>query len=83
MGPEGGRLDRPTQAVRQTCSGNLGIVKILCYIRSDMCTASATNSKLLYIARKIGPPGHQGPVLEHNGKSGTDFSIFLQAKFFN
>ena len=56
MGPEGGRLDRPTQAVRQTCSGNLGIVKILCYIRSDMCTASATNSKLLYIARKIGPP---------------------------
>jgi len=39
LGPEGGRLGRPTQAVRHTCSGNLGIqnvVKILRYIRSDM-----------------------------------------------
>jgi hypothetical protein len=33
LGPEGGRPDRPTQAVRHTYSGNLGIVKILCYIR--------------------------------------------------
>jgi hypothetical protein len=31
----------PTQAVRHACSGNLGIVKILRYIRSDMYTASA------------------------------------------
>ena len=28
MGPEGGKLGRPTQAVRHTCSGILGIVKI-------------------------------------------------------
>jgi hypothetical protein len=35
LGPEGGRPGRPTQAVRHTCSGNLGIVKILRYIKSD------------------------------------------------
>jgi hypothetical protein len=29
LGPEGGRLGRPTQAVGDTFSGNLGIVKIL------------------------------------------------------
>jgi hypothetical protein len=29
MGPEGGRLGRPTQAVGDTFSGNLEIVKIL------------------------------------------------------
>lgn len=33
--PEGGRPGRPTQAVRHTCSGNLGIVKILHYFRLD------------------------------------------------
>ena len=27
LGPEGGRPGSPTQAVRHTCSGNLGIVK--------------------------------------------------------
>ena len=43
LGPEGGRPGRPTQAVRHTCSGKLGIVKILRYIRSDMYTASSTN----------------------------------------
>jgi len=37
--PEGGKPGRPTQAVGHTCSGNLGIVKILRYIRSDMYTA--------------------------------------------
>jgi len=53
LGPEGGS---PTQAVRHTCSGNLGIVKILRYIRSDMYTASATNSQLLYITQSPNPP---------------------------
>ena len=33
LGPEGGIPGSPTQAVRHTCSGNLGIVKILRYIR--------------------------------------------------
>ena len=33
--PEGGRPGKPTQAVRHTCSGQLGIVKILRYIRSS------------------------------------------------
>ena len=51
FGPEGGRPGRPAQAVRYTCAGNLGIVKILRYLRSDMYTASATNSKLVYITR--------------------------------
>jgi len=44
LGPEGGRPGRPTQAIRHTCSGNLGIVKILRYLMSDVYTASATNS---------------------------------------
>ena len=35
MGPEGGRPGMPAHTVRHTCSGNLGIVNILRYIRSD------------------------------------------------
>ena len=65
LGPDGGR---PTQAVRHTCSGNLGIVK---NIRSEMYTASATNSKLLYITQSP----NTGPVLKHNGKSGTEYLL--------
>jgi hypothetical protein len=34
LGPEGGRPGSPTQAVRHTCSGNIGIVKILCGVGS-------------------------------------------------
>jgi len=55
MGPEGCIPGRPTQAVRHTCSGNLWIFKILRYIRSDMYTTSATNSKLSYIWQEDGP----------------------------
>ena len=51
LGPEGGRPGRSAQAFRHTCAGNLGIVKILRYLRSDMYTASATISKLVYITR--------------------------------
>jgi hypothetical protein len=51
LSPEGGRLVRPKQAVRHTCAGNLGIAKILRYLRTDMYTAFATNSKLVYITR--------------------------------
>jgi hypothetical protein len=36
LGSEGGRSGRPTQAVRHTCPGNLRIVDILRFIRSDM-----------------------------------------------
>ena len=63
MDPEGGRTRRPTQTVRHTCSGNLGIVKILRYIRSDIYTAK--------IHRKFfwQEDGQRCPV--HNGKSGT------------
>jgi len=43
LGPQGGRHGRPAHAVRHTCFGKLGIVKILRYIRSDMYTASSTN----------------------------------------
>ena len=53
MSSEGGRPGMPTQAERHTCSVNLGIVKILLYIKSDMYTASATNSKLLYITQTV------------------------------
>jgi hypothetical protein len=55
LGPEGGRPGRLTQAAMHTCSGNLGIVKVLPYIRSDMYTASATNSKLLYTTQSPNP----------------------------
>ena len=61
LGSEGGRSGRPTQAVRHTCPGNLRIVDILRFIRSDMYTASATNSKLLYITQST----KRGPVLKH------------------
>ena len=43
-----------------------------------MFTASATNSKLLYITQRFLPPGQRGPVLstpKHNGKSGTAYYI--------
>jgi hypothetical protein len=56
MSPEGGRPGMPTQAERHICSVNIGIVKILLYIRSDMYTAFATNSKLLYITQSPNPP---------------------------
>ena len=70
MGPEGGIPARPTQAVRHTCSGNLGVVKILRYIRLNMYTVSATNSKL----GRWGPLANGALCLstpKHNGKSGT------------
>ena len=56
LGPEGGRPDRPTQAVRHACSGSLGIVNILRYIKSDMYTASVINSKIVYITQSPNPP---------------------------
>ena len=56
LGPERGRHGRPTQAVRHTSSGKLGIVKTLRYIRSDMYTASSTNQKLLCITQSPNSP---------------------------
>ena len=66
------RPGRPTQAVRHKCSGNIGIVQILRFIRlyqflMYMYTASATNSKLLYIThtfdRKMpSPPPAYDPL---------------------
>ena len=73
MGPEGGRPGRPgrpTQAVRNTCSGNLGIVKILRYIRSDMHTA------VFGFWQEDAPPlANRALCLsthKHNGKSGPE-----------
>jgi hypothetical protein len=59
LSAEGGRSGSPTQAVRHTCSGNLGIVKILRYIRSDIYTASATNYTL--------PKDPTRPTLSYTG----------------
>jgi len=59
LGPEGDRPGRPTQAVRHTCSGNLGIVKILRYIRSDKCKIAPHKQKSIVkkiIDRKMGKP---------------------------
>jgi hypothetical protein len=70
LGPEGGRPGSPTQAVRHTCSGNVGIVKILCYIRSYMYTASARRAPLVNGALCLSTP-------KHNGKSGTDWLCLI------
>jgi hypothetical protein len=67
LGLEGGRPGRPTQAVGHTCSGNLGIVQILRYIRSDMYTAFfwQEDAPLVNEALCLSTP-------KHNGKSGTE-----------
>ena len=57
---------RATQTVRHPCSGNLGIVKILRYIGSDRYTAFLEGRSPL-----SAPTLPTGPVLKHNGKSGT------------
>jgi len=62
LGPEGGRPRRPTQAVGHICSGNLGIVKILRYIRSDMYTVSAKKN---FWQEDAPPPGQRDSVLKH------------------
>jgi len=48
LDPEGGRPDIPTQAVRHTCSGNLGIVKIASYKQKSI----AKTIFLAYISLK-------------------------------
>jgi hypothetical protein len=63
LGPEGGRPGRPTLAVRHTCSGNLGIAKILRYIRSDMYIAKIRR-KMFFFVKKM-PPGQRCPVLKN------------------
>ena len=47
LDPEGCRPGRSTQAVGHTGSGNIGIIKILRYIRSDMYTAKIHHKKKL------------------------------------
>jgi hypothetical protein len=69
LGPEGGRPGRRTQGVGHTCSGNLGIVKILRYIRSDMYTAKIHRKKTFW--QEDAPLANGAFVLKHNGKSGT------------
>jgi hypothetical protein len=68
LGPEGGRPGsdgRLTQAVRHTCSGKLGIVKILRFIRSDIAKKKiAGRCPLANGALCLSTP-------KHNGKSGT------------
>ena len=62
LGPEGGRPGRPTLAVRHTCSGNLGIAKILRYIRSDMYIAKIRRKKKFC---EEDAPGQRCPVLKN------------------
>ena len=64
MGSEGGRPGSLTQAVRHTCSGKLGIVKILCYIVKKMFL---TGSLHLWAMGALCLS-----IPKHNGKSGTD-----------
>ena len=63
LGPEGGRSGRPTLTVTHTCSGNLGIAKILRYIRSDMYIAKIRR-KMFFCVKKM-PPGQRCPVLKN------------------
>ena len=48
MGPEGGRPGRPTQAVRNTCSGKLEILKYYA-ILGQTCTLSLQQTRSYYI----------------------------------
>ena len=63
LGPEGGRPGRPTLAVRHTCSGNLGIAKILHYIRSDMYIAKIRRKMFFFVRKML--PGQRCPVLKN------------------
>ena len=82
MDPEGGRPGRPTHLVRHICSGNLGIVKILRYIRSDMLKKIKKK-----IGRKMPPPPPLGNAAlylstpKHNGNSGTDHAPYTPKTF--
>ena len=63
MNPEGGRPGSPTQAVKYTCSGKLGMIKIY-YVRH----------RKKKVGRKMGPLPNGALCLStpnHNGKSGT------------
>ena len=87
LGPERGRSGRPTQAVRYTSSGKLGIVKILRYIRSDMYTASSTSQKRLYITQSPNPPNtvlhrsHNETVkLDKENRQGSHQSTSIKSK---
>ena len=74
LGPEGDRPGRHTQAVRHTCSGNLRIVEILRCFRSDKFKIPPHKQKSIvknFFWKEDIPPGQRGPVLKHNGKSGT------------
>jgi hypothetical protein len=58
LGPEGGRPGRSTQAVRHTCSRNLGIVKIF-----EIAPHKQKSIIKKKISRKMPPPpGQRGPV---------------------
>ena len=48
LGSEGGRPGRPTQTVRHTCSGKLGIIKIL----GQACTLRLQQTRSYYILHK-------------------------------
>ena len=79
FGPEGGRPGRAAQIVIHTCLGNLGIVKILRYIRSDMYTAKINRN--FFFGRKMPPPLAKGALClstpKYKGKSGTGRVLHL------
>jgi len=51
LDPEGGRLGRPTQAVRHTCSGKLEILKYYA-ILGQTCTLGLQQTRSYYILPK-------------------------------
>ena len=68
LGTEGGRPGKPKQAVRYTCSRNLGIVKILHYNSSDKLKIAPHKQNSIvknFFDRKMPPPGQRDPVLKH------------------
>ena len=81
MGPEGGRPGSPTYAISHKCSGNLGIVKILRYIRSDMYTAKIHRRKKNW--QEDGIPGQRGPVFKHTLSTMVNPALPVAAMFVN
>ena len=52
LGPEGGRPGRPTQAVRNTCSGKLEILKYYA-ILGQTCTLSLQQTRSYYVLPNV------------------------------
>ena len=69
MGPEGGRPGSPTQAVNSIIIS--GIAPKQNAFKFKIAPHKQKSIVAKFCWQEDRPPGQQGPVLKHNGKSGT------------